>query len=224
MFEKLKQEILKEKIKKIKLIETLPIYDYEFYGDIKVYLKGELLPKYNMNLNYKTDIYLPLETIYSFVNTQDIEEINYTMKIILQKSFYIKPIITKKMRLHFLDDNEIIRRFYKYKKLFIALENDLIKLQNKFGGGKKYFDISKDSKIDDCECNHYVEFNQKQEYSLKISKHIKGTFLMKKLEKIYGDNFFLNSYFIYSEIVLEEKNHINSLSFNMPYYVIKYLL
>ena len=46
---------------------------------------------------------------------------------------------------------------------------------------------------------------------LEYSKYLKGTFLMKELEKIYGTYFFRNSYEIWSEIILEEKFSMNDI-------------
>ena len=189
-----------QKAKQFEFVKNLPISDYEIGAEITIYLKNKIVP-ICIDYDFKRE-YLSLEKLFKRYNvfkgdnTSEIEEINCNFRVVLQKFFHIKTLNIKS----FLSDNEIIKRFKKYEKIFIAIENDLNKLQ-KIGGKKRFFVNEYDAN----ECYGYVlEFDKSISKPLEYSKYIQGTFLMKELEKIYGKYFFGNSYEIWSEIVFEE--------------------
>ena len=197
---------LKQKANNFNFIKDLPISDYEIEADITIYLKDKIVP-IRINYDFKRDS-LSLEEVLRFykINNkiEDIEDMNCNFKIILQKFFHIRAIKRKFL----FRDNDIIQKFKTYKKIFIAIENDLNKLQQKLGGKKRFIINEYDAN----ECyGYFLEFDKSISKPLEYSKYLKGTFLMKELEKIYGIYFFRNSYEIWSEIILEEKFSMNDI-------------
>ena len=201
---------LKQKAKNFDFIKDLPISDYEIEAEITIYLKNKIVP-ICIDYNFRREC-VSLEELFKTYNIfkryseGKIEEINCDFRVILQKFFHIKAIRRKFL----FNDNEIIKKFKKYEKIFIAIENDLNKLQKV--GWKKRFLVNKINKRNENEyCSYVLEFDKSVSKPLEYSKYIQGTFLMKELEKIYGTYFFRNSYEIWSEIVFEEKVSINDI-------------
>ena len=200
------EQHLKRKAKYFKsIIKKLPITDYKIEAEIRIYLKNGFFAV-NVYINFKDEHYLLIPNlIKEYDNSEEIKEINYTFTVILQKSFYIKEINEEFFYDCTWNNNckDFIKAFKKYKKIFEAIENDLIKLHKKVGG-KKRFDVYEK----DCDIRKIIKFNKKKEKHIQFTKHLKGTFLMKKIEKIYGEYFFRDSYEILSEVIIEEKETI----------------
>ena len=185
IFEKLYTDIFR-KTKKID-IRNFKISDYEVAAEIKIYLKNKIIPII-VDLDLKRGILFP-EYLVREIKISEIEEIKYSIKVILQKFFIVKPFLNLS-KLYLLSDNQIIKMFEKYKKIFIAIEKDLIKLNKEINGNIRFFVNEYGSS---CE-GHYLNYKTSLEKPLKISKHLKGSFLMKELEMIYGRYFFLKTY------------------------------
>ena len=194
VFEKLYLEIY-NKAQKINFIKTSKINDYEITAEIKIYLKNKSIPII-VDLDLKRESSFP-EYLVREIKISEIEEIEYSIKVVLQKFFIIKPFLNLS-ELHILQDNQIIKKFEKYKKVFIAIENDLIKLNKKINGNIRFFVNEYDSPWE----GHYVNYKTSFEKELEISKYLKGSFLMKELERIYGRYFFIKTYEIWGEICL----------------------
>jgi len=194
VFEKLYLEIY-SKIQKTNFIKTPKINDYEITAEIKIYLKNKIIPII-VDLDLKRGSLFP-EYLVREIKISEIEEIEYSIKVVLQKFFIVKPFLNLS-ELHILQDNQIIKMFEKYKQIFIAIEKDLIKLNKEINGNIRFFVNEYDS---NCE-GHYINYKTSLEKPLKISKYLKGSFLMKELEKIYGRYFFIKTYEIWGEICL----------------------
>jgi len=195
VFEKLYSEIY-NKIQKTNFIKTPKINDYEITAEIKIYLKNKIIPII-VDLDLKRENPFP-EYLIREIKINEIEEVEYSIKVVLQKFFIVKSFLNL-FKLHLLQDNQIIKMFEKYKKVFIAIESDLIKLNKEINGNIRFFVNEYDS---NCE-EHYINYKISPEKPLKISKYLKGSFLMKELEKIYGRYFFIKTYEIWGEICLK---------------------
>jgi len=194
---KLLEKKLKQKAEMFNFVKHLPISDYEIYAEIDVYIKNKIIP-ISFDFDFKNQN-LSLKRLFEIhVQTREIEEINYTFKVVLQNFYHIKPLNIK----DFLDNNEIIKRFDKYKQIFNSIEENIIWLQSKIRGEKRFY--FNEYEANNC-YGYVVDFATKEEKPLEFSKHLKGTFLMKELEKVYGRYFFRNSYEIWSEIVFGGK-------------------
>ena len=111
MLERLEKELY-QKAKQFEFVKNLPISDYEIYAEIEIYLKDKMIP-ISFNFDFKKEV-LSLQRLFEIHSKGEIEEINYTFKVILQKFFHIKPLKIG----YFLNENEILERFNKYKRIF----------------------------------------------------------------------------------------------------------
>ncbi len=185
-----------EKCKKI--IKNLPINDYEIYiNTIKVYEKEKIIPHtiflFDLKIKETLDFYFK---IYSIKNVKEIE---YTpLMCVIQKFFTIKPMINGLIENY--SNEEILKTFEKYKKIFNSIEKDLINLNKKING-KMQFYVTDKNYTNEC----YINFTIQKEIPLNLSKYLKGTFLMKKLEEI-DYMFYKKNYNIWAEILLELKH------------------
>ena len=185
-----------QKAEQFEFVKNLPINDYEIYAEIKIYLKDKIIP-ISFDVDFKNKN-LSLKKFFKIHSkNKEIDTINYTFKIILQKFFLIKPLKINRL----LSEQEIIEKFNKYKQIFNSIEKNLLWLHSKIGGKKKFYF----NEYGENNCYGYiVDFIENKEKPLEFSKYLKGTFLMKEIEKIYGTYFFRNSYEIWSEIIFEE--------------------
>jgi len=161
-----------------KLSKQLPISDYEIFTDIKIYTDS-ILP-FIISVDLKRD-YSP------HLNFKKIKEIEYSKVICqFQKFFTIKPL---KIYPYYTNEH-IISIFSKYTQIFDAIEKNLIKINSQLNAKMK-FNISNEN------CEYEINFYKQTLKPLSISKYLKGTFLMKELEKLFGTYFFLQKYKIW---------------------------
>jgi len=190
-----------------KIAKNLPISDYEIYTQIHFYEKNKILPKI-FDIDFKnTNEPLYMINKYYSKNFNKIKEIEYFPITCQFQKFFLIKTIKKKLPLLFLEKNEtVITLFFKYKKTLNAIEDDLLKISKKVNNLEniktKKFTIKNKFYILDNECDYEVYFENKIEQPLNISKYIKGNFLMKKLEELFGDYFFIKDYHIWSMLEL----------------------
>jgi len=198
-----------------KIAKNLPISDYEIYTQIHFYEENKILSKI-FNIDFKnTNEPLYMVNEYYSKNFNKIKEIEYFPITCQFQKFFLIKAIKKKIPLLFLEENEtIITLFFKYKKILSAIENDLLKISKKVNNLEniktKKFTLKNKFYILDDECDYEVYFENKIEQSLNFSKYIKGNFLMKKLEELFGNYFFIKDYYIWSILEL----NIHHLSCN----------
>lgn len=190
---KLEENWYKKAEKCKKIIKNLPINDYEIYiNTIKVYEKEKIIPHtiFLFDLKRKETF----EFYFKIYSIKNVKEIKYTpLMCVIQKFFIIKPMINGLIEEY--SNEEILKAFEKYKKIFNSIEKDLIKLNKKINGKMRFYIVNNN-------CENYVGFTNQKEMPLNVSKYLKGTFLMKKLEEI-DYMFYKKNHNIWAEILIE---------------------